>query len=54
MYRKQSSTRLAERGMTVLDDGSIHDEHGEVLFPPSFATAVDAILTGSLAGQGGT
>lgn len=37
-------TRLAERGMQVQADGSIHDEHGEVLFPPAFATAVGAVL----------
>ena len=42
-------TRLAERGMQVLEDGSIHDEHGEVLFPPAFATAIDSILAAGAA-----
>lgn len=37
-------TRLAERGMRVQADGSICDDHGEVLFPTAFATAVDAVL----------
>ncbi len=37
-------TRLAERGMQVQEDGSIHDEHGEVMFPPAFVTAIDAVL----------
>lgn len=37
-------TRLAERGMHVHDDGSIRDDQGEMLFPPAFATAVDALL----------
>lgn len=34
--------RLAERGLVVMDDGSIEDEHGNVLFPPSFVTAIEA------------
>ena len=38
-------TRLAERGMQVHEDGSILDQHGDVLFPPAFATAVDAVLS---------
>ena len=42
-------TRLAERGMQVLKDGSIHDEHGEVLFPPAFTTAIDSMLAAGVA-----
>ena len=38
-------TRLAERGMHVQGDGSIRDEHDDVVFPPAFATAVDAVLS---------
>ncbi|ABM35946.1 gamma-mobile-trio protein GmtX [Polaromonas naphthalenivorans] len=37
-------TRLAERGMTVMEDGSITDAQGETLFPPSFVTAAEAFL----------
>lgn len=39
-------TRLAERGLTVMEDGSIHTEAGEALFPPAFVSAVEAALQG--------
>jgi hypothetical protein len=42
-------TRLAERGMQVLEDGSIRDEHGDVLFPPAFATAIDSMFAAGAA-----
>ena len=37
-------TRLAERGLAVLEDGSICTEAGEALFPPAFVTAIEAAL----------
>jgi hypothetical protein len=37
-------TRLAERGLVVGNDGSIQTEFGEIMFPPAFVTAVEALL----------
>ena len=36
--------RLAERGLSIRDDGAIADEQGIALFPPGFATAILALL----------
>ncbi|MGN8139075.1 gamma-mobile-trio protein GmtX [Paraburkholderia sp. 22099] len=37
-------TRLAQQGLQVAIDGSVQNDHGDKLFPPSFATAIQAIL----------
>ncbi|MFM0392925.1 gamma-mobile-trio protein GmtX [Paraburkholderia phytofirmans] len=37
-------TRLAQQGLQVAVDGSVQNDHGDKLFPPSFATAIQAIL----------
>jgi hypothetical protein len=44
LHKGVEPTRLAERGLSVQDDGSIHSEAGETLFPPGFVTAVRAVL----------
>lgn len=44
LHKGVDPTRLAERGLSVLDDGSIHSDAGEALFPPGFVTAVRAVL----------
>lgn len=44
LHKGVDPTRLAERGLSVQNDGSIHSEAGEALFPPGFVTAVRAVL----------
>lgn len=38
------TSRLAQQGLRIQEDGSIENEHGDKLFPPAFAHAVQAIL----------
>lgn len=37
-------TRLAQQGLRVCEDGSVENEHGHKLFPPSFITALRAVI----------
>ncbi len=37
-------TRLAQQGLSVDADGSIRSETGDTVFPPSFVTAIRALL----------
>lgn len=36
--------RLTQQGLRICDDGSIANEHGDKVFPPSFVTAIKLIL----------
>ncbi len=38
------TSRLAQQGLHVADDGSIENEHGDKLFPPAFVTAIQTVL----------
>lgn len=37
-------TRLAQQGFRISEDGGIENEHGDKIFPPSFVTAIKAVL----------
>ncbi|BCG47168.1 hypothetical protein GEOBRER4_n1995 [Citrifermentans bremense] len=45
-------TRLAQQGLVVEADGSICNEVGDRLFPPSFVTAILAVLIPGIPGGG--
>jgi len=38
------STRLAQQGLHVGDEGSVENEHGDKIFPPAFVFAIQAVL----------
>jgi len=38
------ASRLAQEGLNIAIDGSIENEHGDRIFPPAFAFAIQAII----------
>ena len=38
------STRLAQQGLHVGEEGGIENEHGDKIFPPAFVFAIQALL----------